>query len=86
MELPPFNDVTDLSQEVMGEGRKAVCHMRREGSLGDAVYQPLLLEVVECRGEHLLGDLGDGAEEVAKPNFPALGSCFARLFHTQQRD
>lgn len=80
MELPPFNDVADLSQEVLGEGCEAVCHVWREGRLGDAVYQPLLLQVVERSGEHLLGDLGDGAEEVAKADSLSWGGCFVSLF------
>lgn len=45
--LPPFNDVADLSQEVVGEGCEAVRHVWREGRLGDAVHQSLLLQVVE---------------------------------------
>lgn len=66
MELPPFNDVADLSQEVLRDGCEAVRHVWREGRLGGAAHQSLLLQVVERSGKHLLGDLGDGAEEVAK--------------------
>ena len=73
MELPPFNDVADLFQEVLREGCEAVCHVWREGRLDGAAHQSLLPQVVERSGKHLLGDLGDGAEEVAKADSLSWG-------------